>query len=193
MIPLWLKIAYTALVAIIVVVYWVKYGPGNFLWFSDVALIGMVPVLWLESSVLSSALAVGVLLPELFWNLAYAIRLFGGRRLTGLVDYMWDASLPRWLRAVSYFHVVLPPLMLWSLSRLGYSDSGILLQIALGWTVLLVTYAVTDPAKNVNWVFGWGGEGRKTSSRPIVYLVRLMIALPLVLYLPTHLVLRALF
>jgi hypothetical protein len=39
LIPLWLKIAYTLFVCILVQVYWRQYGPANFLWFSDIALL----------------------------------------------------------------------------------------------------------------------------------------------------------
>jgi len=38
-IALWLKLAYTAMVVAIVPVYYVHYGPANFLWFSDIALV----------------------------------------------------------------------------------------------------------------------------------------------------------
>ena len=38
-IPLWLKIAYTAFLAVMVPVYWANYGPTNFLYFCDVALL----------------------------------------------------------------------------------------------------------------------------------------------------------
>ena len=37
--PLWLKLVYTAFVAVLVPVYWYYYGPTNFLYFCDVALI----------------------------------------------------------------------------------------------------------------------------------------------------------
>ena len=39
-IPLWLKVACTLFICILVPVYWIQYGPGNFLWFSDIALFG---------------------------------------------------------------------------------------------------------------------------------------------------------
>jgi hypothetical protein len=71
MIPLWLKLAYTVFVAIIVPVYAKNWGWGNFLWFSDIALLLMVPALWTESPLLVSMMAVGVLLPESFWNVSY--------------------------------------------------------------------------------------------------------------------------
>lgn len=44
----------------------------------------------------------------------------------------------------------------------------------------------------VNWVYGLGGETQKWMPAPL-YLVLLMIAFPLVLFLPTHLVLKRLF
>ncbi len=38
-IPLALKLAYTAFVAVLVPYYWVTYSPWNFLFFCDVALL----------------------------------------------------------------------------------------------------------------------------------------------------------
>src|SRR5205814_618349 len=64
-IPLWIKVAYTLMVAVIVPVYLAYYGPANFLWFSDVALVVTGVALWLESPLLVSMMTVGVLLPEL--------------------------------------------------------------------------------------------------------------------------------
>ena len=190
MLPLWVKIAYTLVAAVTVAVYAVKYPPGNFLWFSDIALVLTVPALWLESSLLVSMTAVGVLLPEAFWNLGYFGRLMTGKRMSGLTDYMFDARLPRALRALSLFHVFLPLLLLWLLSRLGYEPRALFAQTALAWVVLPLTYRLTDPALNVNWVFGFG-SGKRVP--PLVHLVLLMLGLPALVYLPTHLLLQALF
>ena len=71
MIPLWLKITYTVFVCVLVPVYWRQYGPTNFLWFSDIALLALVPALWLESPLLVSMMALAVLVPELAWNIDY--------------------------------------------------------------------------------------------------------------------------
>src|SRR5256885_4063754 len=109
-IPRPLKIAHTLYVAGLVPVYWRHYGPGNFLWFSDLALIGLVPALWCENRRLISALALSVTLPEVPWNLGYFTRLFTGRELFGLSHYMFESKRPYWLRALSLFHVWLPPL-----------------------------------------------------------------------------------
>jgi hypothetical protein len=185
-IPLWLKVAYSAFVGYLVPVYWHSYGPKNFLWFSDIALLGMVPALWLESSLLASMMAVGTLLPELFWNLGYFGRLASGRRLMGLTDYMFDAKYSLFLRALSLFHVFLPPLLLWTVWRLGYDARALVAQTLLAWIVLAATY-VAKPDRNINWIYGFGGSER---GRPrLGHLGLLFLFYPLLIYLPTHIAL----
>src|SRR5919106_881963 len=73
-IPRWVKVAHTSFVLVLVPVYWRQYGPGNFLWFSDVALLTAVPALWLEHRLFASAQAVAILAPDTlcprFWYAA---------------------------------------------------------------------------------------------------------------------------
>jgi hypothetical protein len=192
MITLWIKIVYTAFVAGTVVVYAFQYGPRNFLWFSDIGLLVTVPALWLESSMLASMMALGLLLPEAFWNVTFFLRLLTGKRLAGLTDYMFDPGKPLYLRSLSLFHVVLPALLLWMVARLGYDPRALAAQTALAWIVLPLSYLLTDPRENVNGVFGPGSEPQKTVPAP-VYLALLMAAFPLMIYLPTHVLLRMLF
>ena len=192
MIPLWLKISYTFFAVVTIAVYAVKYPPGNFLWFSDIALVLTVPALWLESGLLAGMMAVGVLIPEAFWNIGYIGRLCTGKRLSGLTDYMFDAHKPLYLRALSLFHVFLPILLIWMVARLGYAPQALLAQTVLAWIVLPLTYWLTDPAKNVNWVFGMD-SGQRKRVPALVHLGLLMIGLPLLVYFPTHLLLQTLF
>ncbi|MDX1608841.1 MAG: hypothetical protein R3225_01830 [Halofilum sp. (in: g-proteobacteria)] len=194
MIPVWLKLVYTFLAVAILLVYWFRYGPQNYLWFSDIALIGAIPALWLESALLASTLAVGVLLPELLWNLSLLSRLLLGRRLTGMTDYMFEPERPVHLKALSLFHIPLPILLLWLVWALGYDPRALAVMSALAWLVLPLTYAVTDPERNINWVHGPGGEGVvQRRVHPLLYLGGLMVAFPLALYLPSHLLLLMLF
>lgn len=189
LIPLWLKLAYTLFVCVIVAVYAVKYPLGNFLWFSDIALLGTVPALWLESSLLASMMTIGVLLPEVMWNLSYFGRLLAGKRISGLTDYMFEPDRPLYLRALSLFHVFLPILLLWMMVRLGYDTHAWLAQTLLAWIVLPLTYWLTDPALNVNWVFGPGNQPQQRIA-PLLYLGLLMVVSPVLVYLPTHLLLQ---
>ena len=189
-IPLWIKVAYTLMVAVIVPVYLAYYGPANFLWFSDVALVVTGVALWLESPLLVSMMTVGVLLPELLWNVTLFTRLVTGIRVSGLADYMFDTRIPKWIRALSLFHVVLPVLMLWMLHRLGYDPRALPAQTALAWVILPLTYAVTKPEDNINWVYGPGARPQRQIPPPL-YLAFVLIFFPLIVYVPTHLLLLA--
>jgi hypothetical protein len=188
MIPLWLKLAYTALAAGVLVVYWFRYGPANYLWLSDVALILLVPALWLESALLASIVAVGTLALELFWSVDLLGRLLLGHRSQGLTGYMFDAGRPLWLRGLSLFHVVVPAVTVWLLLALGYDRRALPLMLVLGWLVLAASWRFTDPQKNINWVHGLGG-GARTARAPGRRLPALMAAFALLVWLPTHLLL----
>jgi hypothetical protein len=136
-------------------------------------------------------MALAVLLPELAWNVDFLGRLLTGRRLFGMSAYMFDPAMPRYLRALSLFHIPLPVGSVWLVHRLGYDRRAFLLQSLLALVVLAVSYWVTDPAENVNWVHGLGRRQRRMP--PWAYLALLTVSFWLVLYLPPHLVLRALF
>ena len=101
--PLWLKLAYTAFMAVLIPICWSHYGPTNFLYFCDVALLLMLAAVWLESPLLASIPAVGILLPQMFWCLDFAAHL-AGSNLTGMTNYMFDAQRPLFLRGLSIFH-----------------------------------------------------------------------------------------
>jgi hypothetical protein len=189
--PLPVKVVYTLFVGVLVPVYWRHYGPANFLWFSDVALLLTVPALWLESRWLASTQAVSVGLLELVWIADFLVRLVTGVQLTGIAGYMFEADKPLYLRGLSLFHLVLPFLLLWMTYRLGYDRRAWLAQTVLAWAILLVCFFFTDRAENINWVFGPGREPQDWVA-PGLYLALLMVAFPVGVYLPTHLTLRAL-
>ena len=190
----WIKIPYTIFVCVLVPVYWVERGPANFFWLSDIALLAMVPALWMENRFLSSMMAVGVLLPELAWNLDFFLRLIAGFDVIGLnaTGYMFESDYTPLFKFFSLFHVILPLLLLWMTSRLGYDTRAVYAQTLMVWILLPVCYLMTDPERNLNWVFGIGDPPQTWVSGPI-YLVLLMLAYPLLVFFPTHFMLKAVF
>ncbi len=191
MIPEWFKIAYTVAVAAFMVVYWKHYGPRNFLWFSDVAFIGAVPAMWLESPLLSGVLACMVLLPEILWNVDYGLRLVLRRRITGLTDYMFDPKIPLWLRGVSLFHVPLPLVLVWLVAAYGYPEAALPWSVAVAGVVLVLSWWLSTPERNINWVYGLGRPQQRLH-RPL-YLGILYLGFIVVVFLPTHWLLLWLF
>lgn len=187
-IPLWIKILYSLFLCVLVPVYWHHYGPANFLWASDIALFFVLAALWSERRLPNSMMAIGVLPFEITWTVDF----LAGSQLLGIASYMFEAERALYLRSLSLFHIALPPIMIFLLRRLGYDRRALAAQTLLTWIVLPVTYLVTDPVANINLVFGLG-EGPQTVIHPLLYLAVGMILLPVVVYLPAHLVLQRLF
>jgi hypothetical protein len=131
--------------------------------------------------------AVGVLPLEIAWCVDFAL----GGKLLGLTAYMFDATKPLYLRGLSLFHIALPPTVIWMLVRYGYDRRSLVRQVLLMWVVLPVTYALTDPSLNVNWVFG-PGHALQTLIPPLAYPALEMVALPLFVALPMDRLLRRL-
>ena len=191
-VPPWLKIAHLAFVTVLVPVYWRSYGPANFLWFSDLSLFLLTAVLLLENRLLASMTAVGAVAVETFWILDFVIHLISGSRLFGAADYMFDPNVQFGLRALSLFHLWLPPLSLWLVWRLGYDRRALAAQTLLAWALLLATYFLTDPRDNINWAFGLGRSPQHRLDPP-VYLALMMAMLPLGAFVPIHLLLARFF
>src|SRR5438093_13487253 len=101
-------------------IYWREYGLANFLWFSDLALLALVPALWMENALLVRMQAVSVVFFEAVWNIDFFVQLATGKSLIGLSAYMLDSKTALFIRGLSCFHMVLPLLLLWLLYRMGY-------------------------------------------------------------------------
>jgi hypothetical protein len=99
--PLGLKLGYTAFMAVLVPVYWLNYGPANFLYFCDTALFLTGFALWSENALAASMAAVGILVPQFLWCLDFGVHL-AGFKLTGMTDYMFEPNPSTgWLRAAT--------------------------------------------------------------------------------------------
>ena len=186
--PLWIKLLYTVWV-IVLIPLWVRYqGWNNFLWFSDIAFLATCVALWLESRFLASTMAVGILLPDLAWTLHFLADLIVDTGLLERSGYMFNEEIPLFVRGLSLFHAVLPPLLVWTIHRLGYDRRGLIAHTLLAWLVLPVCYVFTDPAESINFVHGFGEPPRPPVPQPW-WLASQMILLPAAVYLPTHLLL----
>src|SRR4051812_8795550 len=111
-IPLGVKLAYSAFMAVLVPVYWYYYGITNFLYFCDMALFLTLAGIWTESAVLISMCCVGILLPQALWVADFFSGVFGFH-LTGMTAYMFNPNSSKFLRGLSLFHGWLPFLLLY--------------------------------------------------------------------------------
>jgi hypothetical protein len=187
------KIVYTLFVAVLVPYYWSFYGPANFLWLCDIALLLTVAALWLESRFLSSMQLVAVFLPSMIWLADFLARLLTGYFLTRWTHYMFRPDIPLVIRTLSLYHAWLPFLLLCSVWRLGYDRRAWIAQSLLTWAVLPICFLFTDPVRALNGVFGPSGEHPQSWMAPGAWLALMMLLYPALVYLPSHLVFRVIF
>lgn len=195
-IPLTLKAALTAFVAVQVVFYWSAYGPTNFLYFCDAALFLTLISVLTEKRLPASMAAVGILLPQLLWGGDFLGTLVG-HPLVGMTDYMFHDSQPLYARAISLFHGWLPFLLIFVVYRLGYDRRALPAWTVLAWVLMLIAYFLlpAPPAPpdqpnlpvNVNYVYGPSDDKPQAWMPPLAWLGVMMTGLPVLFFIPTHL------
>jgi hypothetical protein len=185
-IPIALKIAWTAWLLVWAPVYWKQYGAQNFLYFCDIGNVLIALGLWAESRLILSWQAVALLV---FQSL-YAIDLIGAflfrRHAIGGTEYMFDPAIPLLVRLLGLYHLVVPPLLLWAVRRLGFEQSA-WKWAALETGIVLPINFLWRPQYNINWARGLGHEQHLMPSW--LYLIGYLVVAPLLVYWPTQLLL----
>jgi len=185
--PRWLKIAWTLWVLVWIPVYWRHYGLQNFLYFCDLGNLFLVAGLWLESSLIFSWQATGLLVFQTLYIVDLAGAVLTGSHIIGGTEYLFDPYVPLYVRLLSLFHIVMPPLLLWALHRVAYDARGWKYQTLTAWIVVPINY-FWRPQYDVNWARGpWFREQHAVPGW--IYLVAYLLIVPLAVYWPTHLLL----
>src|SRR5271165_3883137 len=184
-IPLSIKLLWTACVIAWIPLYWRQYGLQNFLFFCDLGNLLITVGLWMEGPLIFSWQATGLLFFQTLYTIDLAGALVSGRHLIGGTEFMFDSRVPLWIRLLSLFHVVTPPLLLWAIWRLGYDGRGWKYQTLTAWIVVPINY-FWRPEYDVNWARG--PFFREQHVVPgIVYLFGYLLLVPIIVYYPTQL------
>ena len=183
-IPLWIKVLWTMCVIAWIPLYWRQYGPQNFLFFCDLGNLFLTAGLWMESALIFSWQASGLLLFQTLFIIDLAGTFLSGRHWIGGTEYMFDPHIPLSIRLLSLFHLVTPPLLLWAITRLGYDGRGWKYQTLTAWIVVPINY-FWRPEYDVNWARG--PFFREQHVVPgLTYLLAYLIVVPVSIYYPTH-------
>lgn len=185
-IPASLKIGWAIWLAVWIPAHAAAYGVPSFLWFCALGNVLLGIALWREDALLLSMQALSVLLLQGLYTADLVTRAVFGRHLLRGMEYVFADGLPLGIRLLSLFHVVMPAAILFALGRLGYDSRALPLQVAVGWIVLAASLAC-GPGANVNGV--WFPPGGGPPSAWPLYFALLCGALPLLVYVPTHLAL----
>src|ERR1700738_1732255 len=92
--PLWLKILGTGWGAVWAPRCWEHYGAHILLFFCDLGNFFIAATLWLESPLLVSWQATGLLLFQSLYTIDLLGALLCGRHLIGGTEYMFDSGVP---------------------------------------------------------------------------------------------------
>lgn len=181
--------------AVLVPYYLMAYGPTNFLYFCDVALLFVLAAVWFEWPTLASMPALGILVPQVLWCIDF-VGTAMGRPILGMTEYMFNPSISLFTRSLSLFHIWLPIFVVWLVWRLGYDRRALWRWTVLAWAIQLVCYfwmpqppAPADNPNlpvNINYVYGLSNQAPQSWMPPVAYLAVVMLAMPALFYWPTH-------
>jgi hypothetical protein len=178
----WVAVAW---LAVWLPAYLWQYGSHVFLNLCDIAVILTCAGLWTGHPLLLSSQALSSLVVDLAWTVDLLARALTGQHLIGGTEYMWDARWPLWLRALSAFHVGLPPVLVWAVRRTGYDRRALPVLALVALAVLVASRLTLGPEENQN--FAWRDPFLSRSWGPAAVHVGLTWAgLVCAVYAPTH-------
>lgn len=200
--PLSLKIFLVAFSLTLAIYNSLYQGFGSLLFFCNVALFVATAGICLERTLLVSMAAVGVVLIQLLWSVDLILTAAGVSPLR-MTAFMLSENLSPFKKSLALFHAWLPIVLLFALSRLGYDARALGWWTALTCALLLFSYLFLPrppaPADNptlsvnINFVFGLRMGGPQQRMPEAAWLIGEMLFLPLVLFLPAHLMFKRLF
>ena len=160
-------------------------GAQNFWWLCNLAQFILLFALWRNDRLLISSQAGTVVLVGLVWSIDFLGALVLGSSPFGITYYMFDDRLPLVLRATSTYHLWLPLLMLWLVSRIGYDRRGLWLQCGIGSFAIVGGALFGDPVRNLNYVRAPFGIEQIWLPQPL-WIPLLCLATALLVYVPGH-------
>lgn len=110
---------------------------------------------------------------------------------------MFEQHRSLFLRGLSLFHGWLPFLLVFLVGRLGYDKRAFPVWTATSWVLILICFFFMPPAQpnpglmpvNINYVWGPSDFVAQTWVPQPVWIAGFMFLLPLIAYLPVHLLL----
>jgi len=137
--------------------------------------------------------AVGILLPQALWC-ADSIGTAMNVPINGMTAYMFDAKIPAFARSLLFSHFWLPFLLVYLVYKLGYDSRAFKYWTLAAWALLLICYLFTPAPQapnsatqvNINYVFGINDKAAQTYMHPLAWLALLIVAMPVLVFWPTH-------
>lgn len=182
--PAWARWSALAWLAFWVPVYWHFWGPHNFVYLCDIAVILGCIGIWANNALLISSQAVSSLVVDAMWAVDAGWRAGFGHHIFGGTEYLFDPSHALWLRLLSLYHVAIPVVLLWALHRMGYDRRGWALQAGVV-AAAFVAARFTPASQNINFAFRLPVVDKPFGPAPLHVAVSVAFMI-FVVYWPTH-------
>lgn len=152
--PWWLKGAYTLWLLVLVPADLLFFGPWQYLWFCHLGNLLLAVALWRESALIFSWQAVSLLLLDGYFTLDVLGRLLLGFHPIGGTEYIFDTvNYPFHIRAMAFFHMGVPVLLLYGVWRLGYDRRACGSRCFLpGWSCSFATFFRRRPWTSIGYL-----------------------------------------
>ena len=158
------------------------------LWLCDVGTLASAIALLAHNRILLTAQITGILVYHLGWHLDLLSYLIIGNMPFHATAYMFSGDFSPYEKALSFFqHTFVVPACAWGLLRLGVSSRGWLLQWLQTMAVISLTYLLTRPSENINWIFGAGFPALSpVGANPRLFYVLMCFLVPVAFYWPAN-------
>lgn len=162
------------------------------MWFSNLSVLLLTASLVTNRPLPASIVLVGVGVLEVVWSFDLGLRLILGGPAMGLTEYVFVPRLapdevprPLWARLVALYHLLIVPIGLWIVCRLGY-DRRALRHVFIGCGLIGLGCLLTlDPSLNVNRVRHFGPFNENWLTTP-GYFATWVAVLFTFMWWPTH-------
>jgi len=189
-VPLAARIGFTLWMVFWIPVVLASQGPQNFWWLCNLAQFILLYSVWTSNRLLISSQAGTIVVVGAVWTIDLVGALITGSSPFGITPYMFNEDLSIALRATSTYHVWLPLFVLWLCRRQGYDGRGLWLQCAIGTAAILGGWIFGDPVRNLNYTIAPFGIQQVWLPQAL-YIPVLCVGTAVLVYLPGHLVVRA--
>ena len=165
-----------------------RHGPTQLLWLCDIGIFLTGIGLIIKSRLILTAQFVGLFIYHLCWHIDFLSFVLFKEMLFSSTAYMFSDKVTVYEKSLSFFHHTYTiPVLLWALLRLGTSKSGWIFQTIQTSVAFILTYFLTDPLRNVNWIFGAGfADISPAKMNPVVYYITMIIFPPIIIYWPLN-------
>jgi hypothetical protein len=164
--------------------YWRCWGWQNFFHLCDIAVILSCLGIIFGNRLLISSQMLATVVPGVIWSLDAGWRVFFHHNLIGGTEYLWDATVPLWVRMLSLFHIGLPILLLALCARIGYDRRALAFQSLVTFVLFLISRWMGAEA-NLNYVFIDPIFHRALRPAPIHFAI-IIAGTVILFYLPAH-------